>query len=1186
MDANESYRGRKVLAEPTKGLVLHEQVALAYRLTAPAMLVSAAAAVVLWWELRATYLGRKSAVWLAAILVLTGACLVMVYFHRRSKATPQSAPFWSGTLFAGTLSYGLVWGCAGTVLFPVDDLRLQALIAAIIIGVTAGGLSSLGTIRRMFVSFFIPTVLPLALYMIILGSTEQLFMSALVMAFMILMLLNSTRISRNARENIASRLIQARMAEQVRESQKSAEEANQLLRDEIAERKRTDAALQESETKRRQIFDSLEYCYYQTDPNGILTVLSPSVYRLSGWKPEELVGKPVTDVYVDPQSRDNLIALLTKEKQVKDYEVTLKKKDGTVFHVAVGARLLFDDHGCFSGVAGIFRDITERKGVEAALLRSKQEWERTFDSVPDLVAVLDLQHRIVRANRAMAERLGLTPDECVGLACFESVHGSCFPPAFCPHVKTLQDGQEHVAEIHEDRFGGDFLVSTTPLRGEDGRMIGAVHVARDITEKRRAEDDLVRAKNELEEINWRLEEATAQANIMALQADEANAAKSEFLANMSHEIRTPMNGIIGMTGLLLDTELTSEQHQYAEIARKSGETLLSLINDILDFSKIEARKIELEILDFDLPTILEDAVEVLAPRAHEKGLEVVCLVDADVPPALRGDPGRLRQILLNLVGNAVKFTERGEIAVRVSLAGADGSKATLRFEVRDTGIGIAPDRLQTLFSPFTQGDGSTTRKYGGTGLGLSISKQLVELMGGELGVESEEGKGSTFWFTVPFEEWEDSEGPSPLPFDAADATILVVDDSRTNRLLATTLLRSWGCTVADAEDGPAALAELSRAARGGTPYSAALLDMQMPGMDGETLAARIKEDPEIAATHLVMMTSLGRRPTVDGLLGSLAKPIRRGRLHAILAPALGRRVKPTGPKAPEAQAAAAPSIGRARILVVEDNPVNQLVAMKILEKLGHRADVAGNGNEALVALRNIPYDLILMDCQMPEMDGFEATRRIRSGNAGQADRSIPIVAMTARAMQGDREKCLAAGMDDYLSKPIDTAALIDTLDKWLSKEGEAVERGHRRRYLEAGMDDHAAKPVEVEPVREATDRHTVGASGEMPTQENGGAERSSAVFDRQRLLRALGEDEDLLEEIVAIFLQDTPNEFGPLEKAIADSDLGMVALQAHKLKGSAANVRAESMRKVLADIEEAAKLEKTSRSGPIDRGAS
>jgi PAS domain S-box-containing protein len=894
----------------------------------------------------------------------------------------------------------------------------------------------------------------------------------------------------------------------------------------VAERSRelreSNEALRESEAKYRAIFESLEDLYYQTDAQGIVRILSPSVYRLAGWQPEELVGKPVIDVYVDPRSRDNLMNLLMKEKYVKDYEVLLKKRDGTVLQVSAGAQLLLDDEGRFSGVAGLLRDITERKKAEAALLRAKQEWERTFDSVPDLVAILDPQHRIVRANRAMAERLGLTPDQCVGLACYKSIHGSCCAPAFCPHTKTLQDGQEHVAEVHEESIGGDFLVSTTPLCGEDGSMIGTVHVARDITERTQAEERMRRA-------NQQLEEATARAGEMTLAAQAANRAKSEFLANMSHEIRTPMNGIIGMTGILLETDLTVEQREYGEIIRKSGETLLALINDILDFSKIEARKLELEILDFDLPTTVEDAVELLAPKAREKALELVCLVDADVPPSLRGDPGRLRQILSNLVGNAVKFTERGEIAVCVSLAGTDGDRSMLRFDVRDTGVGIAPDRLQALFSPFTQGDGSTTRKYGGTGLGLSISKQLVELMGGGIGVESEEGQGSTFWFTVPFERREDLEAARPS-FDAAGARVLVVDDNQTNRLLATTLLRSWGCAVAEAADGPDALAELKRSALDGTPYHTALLDMQMPGMDGDTLVARIKADPEIASTQLVMMTSVGRHPAADGLLGWLVKPVRRDQLYGILALALGPQR--TGPKYPEARIAPATCIRRARILVVEDNAVNQFVAVKMIEKLGSRADVAGNGNEALVALRSIPYDLVLMDCQMPEMDGFEATRRIRSGEAGQGCVRTPVIAMTARAMQGDRERCLASGMNDYIPKPVDPILVAQVLERWLRHEAGVPANDTVRTPV---LPDDAAAPV----------------------------------FDRTALDDRLMGDADAIAGIVDVFLEDTPRRIKALKGYAAAGDLESVWREAHSIKGAAAGIGGEALRRAAFEIEKA-----------------
>ncbi len=897
-----------------------------------------------------------------------------------------------------------------------------------------------------------------------------------------------------------------------------------LVRERSRELRQTNVALRDSETKYRTIFESLEDLYYQTDAQGILRVLSPSVSRLGGWKAEELVGRPATDVYEDPQDREDLMALLRKEKYVKDYEVRLKKKDGSFLQVSVGAKLLFDDEGRFSGVAGVLRDISERKETEAVLLRAKQEWERTFNSVMDLVAIIDPEHRIVRANRAMAEWLGVTPDECVGLSCFEKVHGSSLAPAFCSQVETLSDGQEHVADVHEERTGRDLFITTTPLRDEDGRMIGTVHVARDVTERKRAVE-------RIRLTNRRLKEAMARANEMALAAEGANRAKSEFLANMSHEIRTPMNGIIGMTGLLLETELTAEQREYAEIVRRSSEVLLSLVNDILDFSKIEARKIELEILDFDLPTTMEDTVELFGPKAHEKGLELVCHIDAGVPSFLRGDPGRLSQIISNLVGNAVKFTEAGEITVQVSAAGEDRGRPLIRFEVRDTGIGIGSDGLQVLFSPFTQGDGSTTRRFGGTGLGLSISKQLVELMGGRIGVESDEGRGSTFWFTLPLERRANGEKPSLTPFDGAIAKILVVDDNRTSRLLATTLLRSWGCAVAEAADGPAGLSELREAARNGIPYRAALLDVQMPGMDGETLAARIKEDPEIAATHLVMMTSLGRRPTVDGLLGSLSKPIRRAQLYATLAPAFRRGQMPISPENPEKHTAPGP-LHPGRILVVEDNAVNQIVAVKILEKLGCRADVAGDGSEAIAVLRRIPYDLVLMDCQMPQMDGFEATLRIRSGEAGPDRERIPIIAMTARAMQGDREQCLASGMNDYVPKPVDSILLAQVLERWLTDGADP--RPNEAAAIPTGADDSKV-----------------------------------AVFDGKALDDRLMGDAELIGEIVDLFLEDTPRRIEVLKRLAAEGDLEGAGREAHSIKGAAAGISGEALKMAASEVEKA-----------------
>ena len=885
--------------------------------------------------------------------------------------------------------------------------------------------------------------------------------------------------------------------------------------------------------------------------DGLITRMNPVAERLTGWTLSEATGLRVSEIFRIYQysSREiipcPIAEVLNTGRTIElGNDTTLCSKDGNERQIADSAAPIRDEDGNIRGAVLIFHDVTEQYRIKEVLRESEEKLKTLIANLPGITyrCACDREWTMSFISDEVQRLTGYPASDFVNnqvRSFFSIMHPDDVERVAETVLKSVK--QKTFYDVTYRLARADSVYIWVSDRGQaiydpNNRVKWLDGVIIDVNDRTQAEDTLKNTVAKLEAANEELQSVSRQAAELARQAELANVAKGEFLANMSHEIRTPMNGIIGMSSLLLETSLSAEQQQYADVVRSSCENLLSLVNDILDFSKIEAGKLSLEHINFDLRTTLEDAFEMLAVKAYEKKIELTCVVTPETPSLLHGDPGRLRQIILNLVGNAIKFTEKGEVTLTVAVSEEWQKDVTLRFVVKDTGIGIAPDHLSRLFTAFTQVDGSTTRKYGGTGLGLAISRQLAELMGGDIGVSSESGVGSEFWFTAKFSRQDDESVPESLPMaDIAGIRILIVDDHAVNRLLVANLLKSWGCRYSEATNGSDALEMLAAAEAAGDPYFVALLDMLMPAMDGRTLCEKIKSNPRLSATRLVLLTSLGQRGDAEwiqkaGFVGYLTKPLRQSQLHDCLAMVVGmtdnHRVALSGELITRHKVLEAHR-RNVRILLVEDNLTNQEVALITLKKLGYHADLATNGVEAIRLLTERNYNLVLMDCQMPVMDGFEATRNIRGGNSRVLNPEVPIIAMTANAMMGDRERCIAVGMNDYIAKPVQPSELLERLNNWL---GKAQSR-------EAPVAAPAVKPA------------------------------ASEIFCEAELFQRLMDDENLLRRIVLAFNSDTPSHIVELRDAVEAKDYVVARRLAHNIKGSAANISAPALRQAALVLE-------------------
>jgi PAS domain S-box-containing protein len=922
--------------------------------------------------------------------------------------------------------------------------------------------------------------------------------------------------------------------------------------EDITARREAEDARRNSELLYHSLVELLPQSLFRKDTGSRFTFVNRHFCDALKLEPNEIIGRTDFDFFPAPLAeqyrRDDQEVMRTLQPREQVEENVLP--DGSRRYVHVIKTPLFDNAGRVIGVQGMFWDETERRRTEEALAHERDLLRALLEAVPDSIYFKDANSKFLRCSRAMAEKFHVAdPEQLIGKSDFDFFSQEHAQAAYEDEQRIVRTGQALPSfkekETWPDGTETWVLTSKMPLRNEHGEVIGSFGMSKDITDLVRAEEDLKQAH--------------------AAAVELANA-KAQFLANMSHEIRTPLNAIIGMTGLLLDSELRPEQRDCAETVRESGEALLEIIDNILDLSRVEAGRMTLESVEFDLREVVEKTTELLADRAQAKGLEFVCWMDPEMNSQVTGDPTRLRQVLMNLIGNAIKFTERGEVVLKVATVLETARQLSVRFEVQDTGIGITAEARERIFQPFVQADGSTTRRFGGTGLGLSISRQLVELMGGQIEVRSQAGAGTTFAFELSFPRPADAAATAPaLPAGLAGKRVLLVDDSASSRVALASQLTAWGVEVAEAATAPDAMSLLQTARDAGQPFDLALVDMEMPETDGIVLTEAIRSDPANDRVRIALLVWLRNRPDLTvlralGINACLIKPVRRSRLLTGLLNALQDTPPAASPPAATPAPAAPPPAEGARlslrVLVVEDNSVNRKLALQQLHKLGYTGHAVSGGLAALAELEREPYDLLLLDCQMPEMDGYETARRLRQVEgpataAGTARRPLHIIAMTANALEGDREKCLAAGMDDYVSKPVR-----------LSDLEAALRRGAER--LLAGTPPRSPAPAPARPAGPVPAAAAL-ALANLPTLDR-------EAIEALRGLAPPGEP-DPLPEFIGLFQTEARAALEKIRAAVNSGDAAALRNAAHNLKGCASNLGARRLAAV------AEQLEKRARTG-------